>query len=1043
MITLFVHDRNVFVLYIYIYFEVLYMKRTFIHPQTTQCTHTVHNPCLRSKICNFSENEMTTERIMSRISFPMYDIGGEDTERMHRSLHDSILSYLECVLGSEQSSSLPAADRKFLEQAVQHNRETGYRKDEENSFPLWKNEDLFFSQGCGQEWYEVPEFQEHLEVLGAPVYTACQSCPPGFYQSAIITRKDIEGAIRMPADFSGGLLQPQHASLGGLVGMRLAINSWLSYSGFVGISNAVSIRCDNAEDKACESGCERKNIFLQPEVLVTGCHRQSVAAIRKGEADVASIDLTSWHIIQKLYPEETQGLVVIGHTDGCLAPPVLVLKKNLVAYPVAFRHLQDALVHVMSLGAESNACALSSRPILAPGLPLALSSLGIGGFVRTTSQDYRLFFSTKVMTDAPGFVSARHGMEARAQAWAVADYMERVDVSTPYYFPPPGLRSTESTSMEANLWISRGLALCFGFNHYAGVDCFMAALAAEPDCGLAHWGAAYALGENYNKKEVSEDDMKRSLEHATKAHAWAMRQPEQTPKCRDRLIAGTVLRRCCRGEQLNDEKLKKQMSLDYAVALQKVAAEFPNDPLVVCLYAEAIMNVSPWALWTEPAEPNVATITELVQLLEQGLETAPMHPGLCHLYVHTMEMCPKSQGGQRKALGAALLLRSQWPALGHLLHMPSHLDMQLGWFERAVVDNTRAIAADAMYETYRTNTSADNNCPTSMLGNGDVYLNCCYYFGYRLHNENFVLWSSIVSGDHAAAWATSQKMKELIPTRQLQLFPDFLETFMVSEWHVLVRFGLWHEILERPVPHNPDPNLVCTCVATAYYAKGIAAAALGKLDAAEEFRTAFRAAVKLVPETRVQHNVKAVDAFAIANAMLDGEMAYRYGNIDEAFVSLREAVRLEDALPYDEPPGWMVPTRHALGALLVEKAQHCVDPLRAESLFEEAEVVFRQDLETFPGNVWATSGLLSCLERHVTASRSCCASESTPNPNPDTTLASGSAALDERNRLQLALEDCLSAPYITPSLAQSLRCGRACLCAGMELVGSGNSGSGN
>lgn len=492
----------------------------------------------------------------------MYDIGGEDTERMHRSIFDSILSYLECVLDLEQSS-LPAADRKFLEHAVKYNRETGYLKSPAGSIALWADEDLFFSQACGLEWYQVPEFEEHLEVLGVPVYTSCKGCQPGFYRSAIIIRKQAEGALRFPDDFSAGLLQPKYASLGGLAGMRLAINSWLSYSGFVGIANAVSIRYG---DDVNVGKCEKKNIFFQPDVLVTGAHRESVSAVRRKEADVASIDLTSWHIIQTLYPEETEGLMIVGHIDSCPAPPVLVRKKHLLAYPVAFRFLQDALVHVMSLGAEGNASALSRLPVLSPNLPQALSSLGVGGFVRMASDEYRRCYLTTAMTTPTGFVSARHGMETRARAWVNADYMQRVDIGGSYY-ESGGPESTRPMGHQTALWISRGLSLCFGFNHYAAVDCFMAALSLEPDNGFAHWGVAYALGENYNKKVVSEEDMSRAFVHATKAESWA-RQAERPT--RDEFIAGTVLQRCCRIENLGDEVLKRRMSYDYAVAMRKV-----------------------------------------------------------------------------------------------------------------------------------------------------------------------------------------------------------------------------------------------------------------------------------------------------------------------------------------------------------------------------------------------------------------------------------------------------------------------------------------
>jgi tetratricopeptide (TPR) repeat protein len=187
---------------------------------------------------------------------------------------------------------------------------------------------------------------------------------------------------------------------------------------------------------------------------------------------------------------------------------------------------------------------------------------------------------------------------------------------------------------------------------------------------------------------------------------------------------------------------------------------------------------------------------------------------------------------------------------------------------------------------------------------------------------------------------------------------DFFESYVSVRQHVLVRFGKWQQIIEQPLPE--DQALYCNTTATMHYAKGVAHAAMGNVPAAEAEQALFRAAVQRVPKSRHMHNVRCLDALAVAEEMLEGEIAYRRGAHDAAFAHLRAAIALEDALPYDEPWGWMQPVRHALGALLLEQGR-----------VAEAEATYREDLglagtlpraQVHPDNVWALRGLLSCLE---------------------------------------------------------------------------------
>jgi tetratricopeptide (TPR) repeat protein len=238
-----------------------------------------------------------------------------------------------------------------------------------------------------------------------------------------------------------------------------------------------------------------------------------------------------------------------------------------------------------------------------------------------------------------------------------------------------------------------------------------------------------------------------------------------------------------------------------------------------------------------------------------------------------------------------------------------------------------------------------------------------FYSGYRLHNYHFAAYGAMFLGQYAPAIAAADELISTAPEEMLRTpsppMADFFESYVSIRQHVLVRFGKWHEIIAQTLPE--DLTLYSNTVAMMHYAKGVAHAALGNVPAAEAEQALFRAAVPRVPPSRYLHNAACQDLLAIAEQMLEGEIAYRRGEYDAAFGRLRAAIALEDALPYDEPWGWMQPIRHALGALLLEQGHAA-----------EAEAVYREDLglggslpraQIHPDNIWALRGLLDCLER--------------------------------------------------------------------------------
>ncbi len=503
-------------------------------------------------------------------------------------------------------------------------------------------------------------------------------------------------------------------------------------------------------------------------------------------------------------------------------------------------------------------------------------------------------------------------------------------------------RPVTTESAEAQLWFDRGLVWTYAFHHEEAVACFEKAAAADPDCAMAQWGIAYALGPNYNKPwEFFDDrDLARTVErtHLAVESAHEKAAVRATPV--ERALIGALRARYPQARPAEDCAV---WNPPYADAMRAVHERAPDDADVAALYADALMNLTPWQLWDlRTGEPALGARTrEARAVLERALASATGrgHPGILHLYVHLMEMSPTPE----LALTAADRLRGLVPDAGHLLHMPSHLEVLCGDYRRVVSDNSAAIAAD---EKVRARAGALN-----------------FYTLYRSHNYHFKIYGAMFLGQAQVALETAAQLEASIPEELLRVesppMADWLEGFLAMRVHVLVRFGRWTDILDLPLP--ADPRLYCVTTAMLHYARGVALSALGRVTEAEAERTSFRSAVAQVPATRMLFNNTCADILAIASAMLDGELAYRRGEFDTAFAALARSIDLDDNLPYDEPWGWMQPTRHAYGALLLEQGR-----------VAEAEAVYRADLgldDTLPrplqhpGNVWALHGLHECLVR--------------------------------------------------------------------------------
>jgi tetratricopeptide (TPR) repeat protein len=512
---------------------------------------------------------------------------------------------------------------------------------------------------------------------------------------------------------------------------------------------------------------------------------------------------------------------------------------------------------------------------------------------------------------------------------------------TEYYDLGSYHRPVDTPSPQAQVWFDRGLVWAYAFNHDEAIRCFERALEADPELAIARWGIAYAIGPNYNKQWEAFDpvDLTASLTRA-RTELQLARRGRATPA--ERGLTEALAARFPTDDPTDTEALEAGHGA-YADAMVALARAHPDDIDIQTLAADALVNVTAWALWdTRTGEPAPGSrVMEAKAILDAALatEAGRRHPGLLHIHIHTMEMSAHPE----TALPAADLLRGLVPDAGHLQHMPTHIDVLCGDYRSAVESNLAAVAADRRF--------VEREGPLN------------FYSLYRAHDLHFVVYAAMFSGQSRIALEAADELASQLTPEVLRIesppMADWLEAFVPLRTHVLVRFGRWDDLIADPLPQ--DRQLYCTTTATMHYGKGVAHAAKGQLAQAKAEREAFREAYATIPESRYLFNNTSRDILAVAAAMLDGEIAYREGDHDVAFAHLRRAIELDDALPYDEPWGWMQPTRHALGALLLE-----------QNRVEEAAAVYEADLGLdptlsrpcqHPFNLWSLHGYHECLRR--------------------------------------------------------------------------------
>lgn len=475
-------------------------------------------------------------------------------------------------------------------------------------------------------------------------------------------------------------------------------------------------------------------------------------------------------------------------------------------------------------------------------------------------------------------------------------------------------RQFATASPQVNALLNEGLIYCYAFNHKEAIARFEAAARIEPACAAAWWGIAFATGPHINNPEMTPADVDRAFAALDRAKVNI-----QNAAPVEAALIRALENRYSRAPGAERAALNRA----YAAAMRSVYIQFQNDPDAGELFAESLMNLYPWDLWSPDGTPRDVT-PEIISVLDHVLEMRPDHPGANHSYIHTLEASPEPA----RALAAANRLRNLVPDAGHLVHMPAHIDIRLGHYAEATEANRRAIAADIRY--------------IHQSGRGG------FYTVYRAHNYHFLVYAAMFEGRRDDAYKYARELVSELSSDSKIPFPELLDGFLATPYHVMERFGMWDEILAEP---ELTINLPFT-KSFRHFSRAIAFTAKGHLSEARAERDLYNKACEAVPATFVFGNNAASKILNIGREYLDGELEFRSGNIEIGLSHLREAVRRDDELAYDEPWGWMVPPAHALGTLLLEAGRAM-----------EAAEVYEADLKRHPANGWALIGMAECYKK--------------------------------------------------------------------------------
>eukprot|EP01060_Flectonema_neradi_P005163 TRINITY_DN13426_c1_g1_i1.p1 TRINITY_DN13426_c1_g1~~TRINITY_DN13426_c1_g1_i1.p1 ORF type:complete len:598 (+),score=117.81 TRINITY_DN13426_c1_g1_i1:51-1796(+) len=541
--------------------------------------------------------------------------------------------------------------------------------------------------------------------------------------------------------------------------------------------------------------------------------------------------------------------------------------------------------------------------------------------------------------------------------------------SPDYQYDLTGYERSDSKS----IWETRGLTWMYGYNHEEAAKCYQKAIDEDPTNLFAIWGFAYSLGPNYNKDWSMFEDEEKSV--CYKKSRDMLTKGITLSKGRENEFGSQLLRALEKKYPTDESDYSDETHQTYVSEMKKLYEEHPTDPDIAAIYAESIMGLKPWGLWTRTGEPAIPEALTAQHVLETSISSGIQHPGVYHFYIHLMEL----SGTPEKSLEVCNKLERLVPDAGHLIHMPSHIYIQVGMYEEALRSNKAAIEADV--KAYK-NRAAE----------GDHF-----YTLYRFHDYHFASWAAMMMGSYEEALKPALEMFKNLdfevmknpwndPMLGIGRSPlaDWFEAFLPTYLHVKVRFGKWDEIIadtlveDIAAEHDPKGEIFTTLRATLSYAQSVAYSAKSGQASDEKVRSElvskaeakladFEAKMKVLVETTPDRAVMNNSASSILNVgrfVARGELKFRQGDVTGAMGDLQTAVTLFDGgevenkagLVYDEPWGWMMPARHPLGALSLEA-----------NLLDISTTAFEEDLgikkgihQTYPNNIWSLLGLKDC-----------------------------------------------------------------------------------
>ncbi|HYE62305.1 MAG TPA: tetratricopeptide repeat protein [Phycisphaerales bacterium] len=485
-------------------------------------------------------------------------------------------------------------------------------------------------------------------------------------------------------------------------------------------------------------------------------------------------------------------------------------------------------------------------------------------------------------------------------------------------------RKVTTSSPDAQRYFNQGLNWMYSFNHDEAIRSFEEAVRLDPGCAMAYWGIALCHGPHINAPVMTEDSTKAAWSALQKAKDAA---DNATPV--EKALIDALASRYIDPASAKDGKLPltfdERSTLDkaYAEAMSRVYDEHKDDADVCTLYAESLMDLRPWDLYeVGTAAPRPET-PRVLEALELALKINPNHPGACHYYIHAVE----ASSTPEKASAVADRLRTLVPASGHMVHMPSHIDVRTGKWALAAEQNRKANKVDDEYRKLS---------PKQGL-----------YRLYMAHDDHFLAYACMMLGRREEALKAAADMVRKIPADFVKDMAPFVDAYTPIGSEVMVRFGMWDEILASPKP----PEHLPITVALWHFARAAAHNAKGNTSLAREEQRTFRTHIKTIPQEAMMAQNPAHKVLEIADHTLEGEILFREGKTDDAVASLKKAIAIEDTLRYIEPPDWVQPVRHSLGAVLL-----------AADRPQDAEAVYREDLKIWPENGWALYGLSQSLK---------------------------------------------------------------------------------